>query len=205
MGDKTKAHRGPMLMYSFAGSTPRCDRHCMASEHIVVIGIHSLEDRLPLEILSSLVGGRAHSITECRVEDEATGGFYKRIRVIGAAEKTGAFVLDKIPTTDRICADRRQARGHRFEGHIAEGLGITRKEKDVGRCVCSCQVLPLKKSGKFGVWKLPFQLFPSGSVPDDHTSMRDAHFFQAPNGVRVYVNTLFPDQSTHERNNHLVF
>ena len=104
----------------------------------------------------------------------------------------------------RIGADAWQARGHRFEGDVTEGLGFAREQKDVGRGIGLGEFVPRQETREDGLRQLTLQCGAFGTVAHDQAAMGNAARFQPPQRRDQGVELLFAHQPRDKRDDELV-
>src|SRR5215208_5682200 len=204
--------RDPRLLAAFRRRFPSGDlqeganarQKEAASMNPFVVGDHLSQYVAPVVRLRSCTSAHTHFVPEMRIDDETLYSLEERASVTRWRGKTVHTVIDEIVASSCICHHDRQPRRKCLECHVAESLGVARKQKNVRRCICCRQILARQASRKDSAWQRFFQVSPLRSVTNNQCTMTDVLFAKQLQHPYYNIESLLGDQSADERDDRRV-
>ena len=104
----------------------------------------------------------------------------KAFRIVGGRQKAGLARHHQRAAAGGVGADARKARGHRFQGDIAEAFAVAGKDENVGRGIGRGQFFAVQEAGEDGVRQCALGKAAVRPIAHDHHAMRDGDAGSAP-------------------------
>ncbi len=129
---------------------------------------------------------------------------YESFHVSRRRQKACSIVFNESIAPGSVSTECRQAGGHCLECYVAERFRIGRKEKNVGRGICSGEFISIEMTGKAGPRETISQIGAGGAFAYKHAPNPDASRVEPFDYLCEHVQALLPYEPPHESDDNII-